>query len=319
MEKNRIIDIHAHFTTDSYLKMIEKHGASMEDGFPLPSWSAEEHLEFMDQCGIEWSLISLSSPQPYFSGAEKESIEICRQLNTEASGIKKQYPDRFGFQACLPLPDVDTAIEEAVYALDILDADGIKFASNSRGLYLGDSALEPLMDKLDKRHAVCNIHPHRPEPIKEEVFSAGPVPLFEFIADTTRAVLNLVGNGVIERYSNITWIIPHCGSFLPNIYQRFIGISHILVPKGMMQDIDIKGSFEKLYYDIAGNPAELLDLFLTMTTPDHIMYGSDFPFTPAPAAEANLKQVIKMLDQREELRSWKEAVLYGNAASLFKL
>ena len=175
------------------------------------------------------------------------------------------------------------------------------------------------MDKLDKRHAVCNIHPHRPEPIKEEVFSAGPVPLFEFIADTTRAVLNLVGNGVIERYSNITWIIPHCGSFLPNIYQRFIGISHILVPKGMMQDIDIKGSFEKLYYDIAGNPAELLDLFLTMTTPDHIMYGSDFPFTPAPAAEANLKQVIKMLDQREELRSWKEAVLYGNAASLFKL
>src|SRR5699024_11202070 len=206
-----------------------------------------------------------------------------------------------GFQACLPLPDVDAAAEEAVYALDVLDADGIKFASNSRGLYPGDPALEPLMAESDKRHAVCNIHPHRPEPIKEGVFSAGPAPLFEFIADTTRAVLNLVGNGVIERYPNITWIIPHCGSFLPNIYQRFISISHILVPKGMMQDIDIKGSFEKLYYDIAGNPAELLDLLLTMTTPDHIMYGSDFPFTPASAAEENLKQVIKMLDQRKDL------------------
>ena len=46
MEKNKIIDIHAHFTTDSYLNMIEKHGASMEDGFPLPPWSVEKHLEF---------------------------------------------------------------------------------------------------------------------------------------------------------------------------------------------------------------------------------------------------------------------------------
>ena len=130
----------------------------------------------MDQCGTEWSLIALSSPQPYFSGAEKESIETCRQLNTEASGIKKQYPDRFGFQACQPLPDVDAAAEEAVYALDVLDADGIKFASNSRGLYPGDPALEPLMAESDKRHAVCNIHPHRPEPIKEGGFSAGPAP-----------------------------------------------------------------------------------------------------------------------------------------------
>ena len=76
-----------------------------------------------------------------------------------------------------------------------------------------------MLEELNKRHAICNIHPHRSKPINENIFTTGPVPLFEFIANTTRAVLNLIGNDVILRYPNITWIIPHCGPFLPNIYE----------------------------------------------------------------------------------------------------
>lgn len=41
------------------------------------------------------------------------------------------------------------------------------------------------MEELNKRHAICNIHPHRSKPINENIFTAGPVPLFEFIANTT--------------------------------------------------------------------------------------------------------------------------------------
>lgn len=77
------------------------------------------------------------------------------------------------------------------------------------------------------------------------MFSAGPVPLFEFIVDTTRAVLNLIGNDVILRYPNITWIIPHCGSFLPNIYERFIGMSKILIPQKMMKAVNVEESFKR--------------------------------------------------------------------------
>ena len=80
------------------------------------------------------------------------------------------------------------------------------------------------MEELNKRHAICNIHPHRSKPINENIFTAGPVPLFEFIANTTQAVLNLIGNDVILRYPNITWIIPHCGPFLPNIYGTIVPV-----------------------------------------------------------------------------------------------
>lgn len=217
------------------------------------------------------------------------------------------------------MPDVKAAIREAEYALDKLNADGIKLASNSRGLYLGDTELDPLMEEPNKRHAVYNIHPHRPNPMKEGVFSAGPVPLFEFLADTTRAVLNLIGNGVIDRYPDITWIVPHCGSFLPNIYDRFQGMAKVLVPKGMMKDMDVAENVSRLYFDISGGPApNLLTWLLTIAQPDHILYGSDYPFTPADQAAENMEMLLDMME-RDDLRDKKYMILYKNAERLFKI
>ena len=314
---NKIIDIHSHFTTPEYLKLIERHGASLEDGFPLPTWKVQEHLALMDECNIEWTLLSVSSPQPYFAGFDEEAVKMCRHLNESMAEVKTKYPKRFKFQACLPLPNIEAAIDEAIYALDVLKADGVKFASNSRGLYLGAKELNPLMAELNQRCTICNIHPHRPEPIKEGIFTSGPVPLYEFLADTTRAILNLISNGVILRYPKISWIIPHCGSFLPNIYDRFDGLSKILIPKGLMQDVDIKKSVAKLYFDLSGNAApHLLDWLLTITSPDKIMYGADFPFTPAALVKSNLNKLLIMLD-RKDLAPYKEQILYKNAEKLF--
>ena len=319
MNDTEIIDIHSHFTTQEYLNMLEKHNASLEDGFPVPLWNIQEHLALMEHCNIRWTLLSLSTPQPYFNGSEQESIAMCRQLNEQMAQIKRDHPQKFGFQAVLPLPDVDASIEEAIYALDHLNANGVKFPSNSRGLYLGAPELEPLMAELNKRHAICNIHPHRSEPIKEGIFSAGPVPLFEFLADTTRAVLNLISTGVVLRYPDIKWIIPHCGSFLPNIYDRFVGLSKVLIPQGLMQPVDIEKSFSQLYFDLSGNPApHLLEWLLTITTPEHIMYGSDFPFTPAGQITHNLDALLQMLE-KEDLIQYKNKILFENARDLFQI
>lgn len=35
------VDVHSHLMTKSYLECLERNGALMEDGFPLPAWSEE--------------------------------------------------------------------------------------------------------------------------------------------------------------------------------------------------------------------------------------------------------------------------------------
>ena len=77
----KLIDIHTHFLSKDYLDFLEKHNALLEDGFPMPSYDIKEHVELMKECKIEYSILSVSSPQPYFEGYDKESIEMCSLVN----------------------------------------------------------------------------------------------------------------------------------------------------------------------------------------------------------------------------------------------
>ena len=316
----KIIDGHSHVLTKEYMEFILQNGAELEDGFALPAWSAENHLKFMEECGIDWSLLSVSSPHPFF-GNEEECISLTRKMNEELAAIKKQSPGKFGFCASLPLPNVEAAVEEAVYSLDILGANGIKFATNSRGLYLGDKKMDPIFHELDKRHAVVTIHPHRPEPLKEGLFSSGPVPLFEFLCDTTRAVLNMMANDVLIRYPNVKIIVPHCGAFLPNIASRIESAQPILAQNGLLDHpIDVKENLSRLYFDLAGNPVpHNLPYLLTIAGPDQLIYGADYPFTPAPLAKKNLEALRSFLEESEVLKPYQDQILAENARKLFGL
>ena len=309
-----MIDMHAHMLPPAYRDMLAKHDALYEDGFPTPEWSPQAHLAYNEKAGITRSLLTTSSPHPYFGDAA-ESHEVCRAINEYGAQLKKTYPGSFGYAATLPLPDIEGAVGEVKYAFDHLDADAVKLATNSRGLYLGEPALDPLMEELNRRHAVVIIHPHRPEPIKEGVFSAGPVPLYEFLADTTRAVLNLIASGTTAKYPDIRIVVPHCGSFLPNIHDRLAGIGKILVPLGQMPEIDVKAEFARLFFDTAGSPYPyLLDLLEHFAAPDHVMLGTDYPYTPADMALNNTKTMQEFLRGRQDEAS----ILRETAASLWK-
>jgi len=314
----KIIDAHSHILTPDYLAYVKENGAALEDGFALPNWSAEEHLDLMEQCGIEWSLLSVSSPHPHF-GNDEACIALTRKMNEDCAALKEKYPGKFGFCASLPLPDVDASAEEAVYALDVLKADGIKFASNSRGLYLGDPKLDPIFEELDKRDAVVIIHPHRPAAVTDGIFSSGPIPLYEFLCDTTRAVMNMMANGVLTRYPRVKLVVPHCGSFLPNIASRMESLQPVLMAQGLLENpIDVKDNISRMYFDTAGTPApDLLPFLLTMTTPDKIVYGADYPFTPIPVVRKNLEHLLKLFEEREDLKPYKNMILWENAEKLF--
>ena len=117
-----VIDVHSHIITPEFVSSLEKEGRLMDEGFPLPKYNVENHLKWMDEAGIQTSVLTLVAPQP-------SSAQTIRQTNEAAARIKKEHPSRFLFCAALPLPDVSKAIEEAKYALDVLKADGIKLAT----------------------------------------------------------------------------------------------------------------------------------------------------------------------------------------------
>ncbi len=307
-------DVHSHMIPDSYLEAVKAHGMEMDEGFPIPAWSADAHLKFMDEAGIKTSVLTMPAPQPYF-GNGAESASICRRFNEEAAALKALYPGRFLFCASLPLPDVNKALDEARYALEVLGADGVKLASNSYGQYLGDPGLEPLMAYLNSRKAVIITHPHKPSAVNDKQIAAVPLESYEYLAETTRAILNMVAHDVLVRYPDLKVVVPHCGSFLPNSLPRFKGLLPVMVKQGYMKDVDVEANLSRLYFDLAGAATDdAIESLLTITESTHILYGSDYPYVAAPAligAKKSLKARLAShgLDPKE--------IFTHNAARLF--
>ncbi|MFE6486800.1 amidohydrolase family protein [Streptomyces sp. NPDC057757] len=281
------LDVHAHFVTDSYVRQAREAGHELPDGVPAwPSWSAKAHLELMDRCGIETSMLSVSSPGIHF-GDDTAARRLAREVNEAGAETVREHPGRFGLFASLPLPDVDGALEEIAYAFDTLDADGVVLETNTHGTYLGNSRLEPVWAELDRRGAVVFLHPTSPVCWEQSALGR-PRPMVEFVFDTARTVTDLLMSGTLDRYRDLTVIVPHCGGALPVLADRIDGFMRMFMP----QDQEGPGALDqlgRLYYDLAG-PAlpRQLPALLSLVGADRILYGSDHCWTPAAGVEAHV-------------------------------
>ena len=264
---------------DAFRKWLPKLDIDViaDDGFPLSQWSKEAHLEFMDEAGIDYTVLSMPTPHIHH-GDDALSLQAATEIHDELALLKS---DRFGWTACLPLPYVDGSIAEIRRCM-AKGALGVKVPTNANGVYLGDPALDLVMEELDRQHALVIIHPCRAKERPANCITGTVAAIYEYPTDTTRAVLNMIANRIMRRFPNIRWIVPHCGSFLPYMLQRFSGVSAILASMGMMETVDAKAEFEKLSFNIAGDPEPVaLEMLRMVAADDHIVFGSGFPHSPA--------------------------------------
>ena len=307
MQAQGVIDVHSHIITPEFVSALEGEGRLLDEGFPLPKWDAEAQLKWMDEAGIQNSVLTLAAPQP-------TSAKVVRVTNEAAAKLKREHPDRFMFCAALPLPDVNAAIEEARYALDTLKADGIKLATNVGGQYLGAPELDTLFSFLNERKAVVILHPHRPEPVNRQVMQQTPLAMQEYLSETTRTVANMISRNVLARYPQVKVVVPHCGAYLPLMVPRMKSLTPVMQANKLVGEIDWEKNLAALYYDLAGaHSPEVIRMLLTITTPDHLLYGSDYPYVAPQVLTQSLARMKQYLADEPDLAPYKEMILHKNA------
>lgn len=284
LETKGIVDVHCHFLTDRYTRAARAAGIVTPDGMPVwPRWSVDDQLALMADRGIQRAVVSVSSPGVHF-GDDDAAIDLSRHVNEFGAELAETRPESFGFFAAVPLPDVQAAAHEAAYALDVLGAVGVTLMSNSGGQYLGDEALGPLWAVLDERRAVAFIHPTSP-PGAERLDRGRPRPMLEFMFETTRTVTDIMFAGVVERYPDIRFIIPHCGAALAVLADRVELFRRVLPGPGggPPSELSTRDQLQRCWFDLAGTPLPAqLEALLGVVEEDRLLYGSDFCFTPAP-------------------------------------
>jgi len=181
------VDVHTHMVPDFYRDWcIDKRLNT--DNLKLPIWSMDQTLAFMNETGIQTSILSVSAPGVDFA-IGNEANEMARRLNIYSAKVVADMPNRLGFFALLPQQNVDATLNEIAYVYDVLKADGVVLRPNVGGVYIGDARFNPVLDELNRRQSVVLLHP------SELPNGAAPdIPAFmaDFLLDTVRGAISLM-------------------------------------------------------------------------------------------------------------------------------
>ena len=321
--------MHHHMLTAGLVDALTAQGIHTAGGEPLPQWSPEASLATIDSAGIERAVLSVPIPL-HFLGSD--AAEMARELNEYGGGLRRQWPDRFAYFACLPLPDVRAAVDEATHAIDDGGASGVIMLSNHAGVYQGDAALNPIYDELNRREAVVFVHPAEPD-------AGNPLPeiqpsQLEFGFDATRAVANMLINEVPQRFPAIRFVFTHSGTCVPSVAHKLVDRKPIVAaytahirdhgsPPPVEDLLDQLNAAESAarqqiaqqYFDTAlSTAAPVLDALTALVPTSHILLGTDFPFGQEVGLRYTLRGIEHYPGFNDDDRT---AILRGNAADLF--
>jgi len=183
---------------------------------------------------------------------------------------------KFGAMGFVSLPDVEAACRDVGHALDVLKIDGINLQTHTGHRYLGHPEENELYAELDRRRAVVFLHPQRP-PAQNMPQYAFPAGYTELTFDTTRAITNMLYTGMLAKFPNIRWIMPHMGGVTPFLMFRLCGLDDDPKARERIPD-GVAAYLRRLYYDVAQSPSPLaLRALLDVADPSHILFGTDYP------------------------------------------
>jgi len=306
------IDTHHHILPDFFWRETNSAHAPVGGLAPL-QWSKEAMISFMDEAGIDVAVMSVSTPGVHI-GDSQRARSLARRCNELAAELVHERPDRFASFACIPLPDIDASLEESSYAFDVLGLDGLVLFTNSNGVYLGDTSLEPVFEELERRKAVVFVHPN-PSPDAVAHSLGLPDNLIDFPTDTNRAVAHMHYTNRFARTPNVKYIFSHAGGSIPYLAARLAIIDEMAFIPGSEERGAVASMFRRMYWDTALAASDpVLRMLRDIVGIDHVLYGTDFPYLRRDLAVDSKQRILESSELNDSER---RAILGGNASRLF--
>jgi predicted TIM-barrel fold metal-dependent hydrolase len=291
-----IVDVHAHLYPEAYVSrlagapelVLEADGAGRVFRYqgarifsvPEPNRTPEERIAQIDAAGVDAQVLSLGTPNVYVADLD-ESRALATLTNDILAEVSRTHPTRFRALASLPLGRIDDALRELERAVTELGMDGVQFGTSYRGEYLDAPRFAPLLVELNRLGRPVFLHPV-PSGDVAAAADYGLCMLVEYPADTARAIARLIFGGLLDRYPRIPWLLSHVGGVLPFLQGR-LDFGHRVFPECRGPAAPPSSYLRRLYYDTGlSNHALAVRGALEVTTPDRIVFGTDWPYAALP-------------------------------------
>lgn len=328
------IDVFTHVVPQKYKEVLYE---LLPPEFPvrkiiesIPTLSDLEHrFRIMDKFEGLRQVITLGLPPVEEIADPEKAAELARIANDEMAELVSRHPDRFAAAAaCLPMNNMDAALEEVDRAINDLNFRGVQIGTPINNKPLDSPEFMPLYAKMAQHDLPIWIHPGRPgfyaDYKTEEMSKYSVFIIFGWPYETTVAMTRLVFSGVLEKHPNLKVITHHCGAMVPFLQQR-IECSYDnarIIQKDNFEEKLTKPPieyFKMFYYDTAinGNAPGLMCAHAFCGT-DKMLFGTDVPFDNE-YGERFTRQTIEAVEQMGIEESEKRKIFEDNARSLLRL
>jgi aminocarboxymuconate-semialdehyde decarboxylase len=321
------LDLHTHYYPAIYFEKIRelpsefsfdkspsgqtiiKYRGARFFGVTAPMTDVARRLEDMDRVGIDVEVISLSTPNVFFTGAEHQP-DIARMVNDAYAELIARYPARFKGFASIPMDAPDAALNELHRAIDELKLNGVILLSNIGGKPLTSPEYRPFFAEANRLKLCILLHPMLPantEPFREYVLG----PIVGFMFDTTLAVARLCFDGMLREFPDIRWIVGHLGGAVPYLMERMDnGWRDFPECRAKIDELP-SVYLKRLYYDTVNFNPHMLMMVREMIGANRMVLGSDYPHLLG-----SIERAVSSIESLEIPEEEKHEIFGGTALSI---
>ena len=295
MLKKGVIDIHAHYYPQAYLDALASADGSFGLRYrddpkgpiiavgPLHAGPVERkfidlilRLEAMQTQGVKIQVLSLTQPMVYWAG-DQLSVKLSALFNDSLAEAHECYPDRLFGLATLPMQAPEPAVRELDRVATLPGIRGVYMATAIGGRELSDSAFFPVYERISDLGLPIFLHPLEVIGMEDRLTQYFLANLLGNPFDTTVAAAQLIFGGVLDRFPNIRFVLPHGGGALPYLIGRLNHGWKVRPECGHLK----KGPEDYLrhfYYDTIAHSPESLSFLIDRVGADRVLLGSDYCF-----------------------------------------
>jgi predicted TIM-barrel fold metal-dependent hydrolase len=328
------IDIYNHIFPPKYVEELSKMGlmqtpAAGAGGAPATLYDLDLRFRIMDRHEGLMHVLTLCTLFSDRIIAAGKSVEAARIANDTMAELVSKYPDRFpAAVACLPLDNIEAALQEADRAINELRMRGVQITTPINDRPIDAPEYWPLYEKMEKYNLPIWIHPVRehdyPDYKTEDRSLYRIASMLGWPYETSVAMIRLAMSGVLEKYPNIKFITHHCGAMIPYFADRIIQFLDSDEARGSATYRRglTKAPIEYLrmfYNDTAlyGNTPGLMCAYACFGA-DRLLFGTDLPFDNQLGARLT-RQTINAINEMDISDDERKLIFEDNARKLLRL
>jgi aminocarboxymuconate-semialdehyde decarboxylase len=254
-------------------------------------WDTAKRIADLPEMGLALQVVSPMPELLSYWMQPADAQQLLRFLNDQIAGMVVESGGALAGLGAVPLQDIDLAIRELEYVVNVLGFPGVEIGSNINGEPIGSPQFDAFFEACEALGACVFVHAIRPAGMDRLV---GPPALQQVLAypgDVGLAAASVITSNLLPRRPKLRIAFSHGGGtlglLLPRLQQGW-GVFPAL--KEQVSEAPAEQA-RRLFYDTLVFDEHALRYLVQAFGPTQLLVGTDYPFnfhdrTPVQRIEA---------------------------------